>query len=70
MKANGGGGGGGRVGSIGSKVADSVFTSYSYRTRPFAKLFTKKRSVQMLSYFNLLHFQSYQFITNQTMSHN
>ena len=67
MKANGGGEGRGRVGS---KVADSVFTSYSYRTRPFAKLFTKKKSVQMLSYFNLLHFQSYQFITNQTMSHN
>ena len=37
MKANGGGGEGGRVGSIGSKVADSVFTSYSYRTRPFTK---------------------------------
>ena len=35
---------GGRVGSIGSKVADSVFTSYSYRTRPFAKLFTKKKN--------------------------
>ena len=66
MKANGGGG----RGRVGSKVGDSVFTSYSYRTRPFAKLFTKKRSVQMLSYFNLLHFQSYQFITNQTMSHN
>ena len=41
MKANGGGGGGG--GGVGSKVADSVFISYSYRTRPFAKLFTKKK---------------------------
>ena len=57
MKANGGGGGGGGGGErrgegegereggrgrVGTKVADSVFISYSYRTRPFAKLFTKK----------------------------
>ena len=60
MKANGGGGGGGGGGRVGSKVADSVFTSYN---------FCQKRSVQMLSYFNLLHFQN-QFITNQTVSHN
>ena len=36
MKANGGGEGEGE-GRVGTKVADSVFTSYSYRTRPFTK---------------------------------
>ena len=37
-------GGGGRA-QTRSKVADTVFISYIYRTTPFIKLFTEKKSI-------------------------
>ena len=83
MRANGGGegvreggkggkveGGGGERARTRSKVADAVFTSNIYRTRPFTKLFTEIKINSNVLFLIYYIFKVTNSLQNKTVSHN
>ena len=62
--------GGGERARTRSKVADAVFTSNIYRTRPFTKLFTEIKINLNVLFLIYYIFKVTNSLSNKTVSHN
>ena len=62
--------GGGERARTRSKVADAVFTSNIYRTRPFTKLFTEIKMNLNVLFLIYYIFKVTNSLQNKTVSHN